>query len=460
MNSNVPSIPARVRSFCTRFIQTPCSIVVAVSGGADSVGLLHLLCQIRADLGIRRLGVAHVNHNLRGEASDKDMEFVRELARTLGVPFYCRNLDSSEKGQGGLENWGRRCRYEFFAKLRESERYDYIATGHTADDQAETVLMRFLRGAGTGGRAGIRPVRDDGVIRPFLYVWKEELIRWLLAGNAGFRTDESNWDQGFERNRVRHAILPLLRKRSPDAVQVLAGIAEVSREIEERAGAFVNKWERSYVYELAEDTFEVDRGGFRVEFLANRGLYRCFQKREIPFDRSHIGGVRDNLRKKGRAFLLPGNWEYLIGRDRIRFREASEKNELESARTEVVVPGSVSIENGSGCISADVVTAGRQQSYRGESNWSACVDAKKAGTTLVIRRSELADQFCPLGGTILHPLRRYLKKQGLAAFERETRLVVATPDGSIIWIPGVQIADDFRVTSQTGSVLELSYQKM
>jgi tRNA(Ile)-lysidine synthetase-like protein len=241
-------------------------VCVAVSGGSDSVALLRVLLELRTELGIV-VSVAHFNHGLRGEASEADEAFVAELARQYDLEFFCGRgnvRDHALTSKLSVEAAARELRYRWLTSLPESHRLDEIATGHTLDDQAETVLLKFLRGAGTRGLAGIYPEiaigaesqdpfqptergpeeplhwdndpRQPGarIVRPLLEVTREEVELYLTALGQTWREDESNLDHRFARNRVRHELLPLLgRGYNPNLQRVLSDAAELSRAEEE-----------------------------------------------------------------------------------------------------------------------------------------------------------------------------------------------------------------------------------
>ncbi len=187
-------------------------VAVAVSGGADSVALLRVLLELREPLGII-LFVAHFNHQLRGDDSDADERFVTDLARQYDLPFFAGRADVREHATShkrSLEHAARELRYQWLTDLARREKLDAIATAHTADDQAETVLMKFLRGAGTRGLAGIHPIltRDGArIIRPLLETPRPEIERYLNELNQPWREDHTNRDTQFTPNRIR----PLIR---------------------------------------------------------------------------------------------------------------------------------------------------------------------------------------------------------------------------------------------------------
>ena len=195
--------------------------VVAVSGGADSVALLHAL----ADAGVGPLTVAHVNHQLRGRDSDDDADFVERLGRP------CRTLVADVRSLGGnLEAAARRVRYDWFEQVANDVGACWIATGHTADDQAETVLHRLVRGTGLQGLRGIAP-RRGRVVRPLLGTTRADLLAYLAGKNQPYRTDATNFDPQFTRNRIRAELLPLLASFNPAIVAALGRVGEQADEL-------------------------------------------------------------------------------------------------------------------------------------------------------------------------------------------------------------------------------------
>ena len=197
-------------------------VLVGLSGGADSVSLLHLLCTLRDEFGFR-LEAAHVHHGLRGEEADRDEQFVRTLCREWDVPLHVKHADiASEAAKTGesLEACGRRVRYCFFDSLAKGE----IATAHTLDDNAETVLLHLMRGSGLRGLCGIAPVRGN-LIRPLLDCSRGDIEAYCAENGLSFVTDSSNESDLFARNRVRHTVLPAMRTINPAVSEALVRCA-------------------------------------------------------------------------------------------------------------------------------------------------------------------------------------------------------------------------------------------
>jgi len=227
----------------TKLLKPGLRLAVGLSGGADSVALLRALAARGGELGLV-LHVAHLHHGLRGEEADADLEFARALAGELGLAFHEARVDTeseakadSATGKGGetIEEAARRLRYGWFRQLMASGEVEAVATAHTLDDQAETVLAKFLRGAWTEGFSGIHPVTEfpqGRILRPLLGTTRAEVEAYLRGVGQGWREDSSNRHLSFSRNRIRHELLPLLEGWNPRLREHLAQMAALARDEE------------------------------------------------------------------------------------------------------------------------------------------------------------------------------------------------------------------------------------
>jgi tRNA(Ile)-lysidine synthase len=255
---------------------------VAVSAGADSVVLLHVLHRLISTLAIH-LTILHVNHGLRGAESDADEQFVRELARTLGLAFIST---LAVPGPGNLEQEARILRKAFFSDCRRNCSLHRIALGHTKSDQAETVLYRFLRGSGTAGLAGMRPVTEDGFIRPLLRCTRAEVRAWAVAQGIQWREDSSNSDPGFARNLLRNQLIPQLTADFNRNLEgVLAGTAEVAAGEEDY-------W-RAEIAPLYKELVKKCHLGLVLDIKRLSGMHIAVQRRLI---RLAFADLRKSLR--------------------------------------------------------------------------------------------------------------------------------------------------------------------
>lgn len=238
MSVSLDTMLARVAGNISRYSMFPpdCRVGVAVSGGADSVCLLHILRELAPRWNLH-LSVVHVDHGIRGEASAADARFVRDLAGSFGFPFHLSTGDVPEiakRTRDNLEQAAREFRKSFFSSLIRDGIVDRVATGHTRDDQAETVLFHFLRGSGTAGLAGIHWVTSDGLVRPLLNISRAEIEAYLFQTNPSWREDASNRDLSYTRNRIRHELLPMLATEyNPQIRDALLRTATIASEDED-----------------------------------------------------------------------------------------------------------------------------------------------------------------------------------------------------------------------------------
>lgn len=308
------------------------SILLAVSGGVDSTALVYIFRDLAEDLHIN-LSIGHVNHGLRGAQSEADAAFVVGLGEALGLPVRTARIDPEAARAGRpsrtrptLEEAARRCRYEALRRLASEAGAERIATAHTADDQAETVLLRLLRGTGPTGLGGIPRRSSDGtVVRPLLRVSRGEILEFARARGFAWREDPSNADPRFSRNRLRHHWLPGLREAfNPRLLRALGDLAEAQQEEAE--------WIESLVACEADQRFTREASGaLRIapeawdavpdalaRRLAREALRRCGAEREVS--RVHLDRVVRFLRtgRRGTRIELPPGLE--LAREREAFR--------------------------------------------------------------------------------------------------------------------------------------------
>ena len=273
----MPTLLERVRATVSshRLFGTGDGVIVAVSGGADSTALAHVVISLASELGIHVLGLAHLNHQLR-EAAEADEAFCAALASRLGVPFASRRLDvrqEARRRKTSIEDAARTVRYAYLNEVAAGLGATRIAVGHTRDDQAETVLLRLARGAGPVGLAGIYP-RAGAVVRPLIDVRRTEIEGWLLAAGVGWREDESNADRAIPRNAVRHVVLPgLVDVFGDGVVDVLARQAALSRDDAE--------WFEIVAAETAAGLVIEDGAGVQIERAALGALHPALARRVV-----------------------------------------------------------------------------------------------------------------------------------------------------------------------------------
>lgn len=441
----------KVLSFCSRFLPENSSILAAVSGGSDSVAMVYLLNELRAELKLSKLAVAHVNHGLRGEESDGDEQFVREIAKELGLSFFVKHLSGCNIKDPGVENWARGERYRFFHSVMESGGYSLVATGHTADDQAETVLLRMLRGSGIKGLRGILPCREDGVIRPLLYIRKEELVSWLTRNGKSFRTDSTNNQTIYRRNSIRHQLLPALSRYVPEVVENISSIASRAFDSWSIVSPEVNKWIDSSVINFPAQSFLLKKSGLIARSIAGEGIKALFERCGISASRVHVENVFINAHANGKEFLLPGGWHYFPKKNGIFF--VKERVSDHGFSYEIPVPGSADFPdvNIGFSVSEEDVPFERP----GSDNWIVFLDRKCCGNMLFYRMLMPEDTFHPLGSGKEENALKYLGGKGVPRLLGERLGVVTDQSNKILWIPGIQINHESRITDKTQSILRI-----
>jgi tRNA(Ile)-lysidine synthase len=228
-----------IKSLRNLGVSSNSSLLITVSGGPDSLALAHVMQSLRGTEAFASVAVAHVNHQLRGDESNREEEAVRNYCKSRDVAFELKRVDTlriAEHEKTGIEETARKLRYEFFEELTEKIGFDFVLTAHTANDQAETVILNMIRGSGVRGLAGIPPKRKLGdafVIRPWLGVTKAEILEYLQEHHLIAAHDASNDELIFRRNQVRQKVMPALEEVWPDRepVKTLAALAERMREL-------------------------------------------------------------------------------------------------------------------------------------------------------------------------------------------------------------------------------------
>jgi tRNA(Ile)-lysidine synthase len=437
----------RVQNTISRYNMIPpgTRLGVAVSGGADSVFLLHAL------LGYRPC-VIHINHGLRGADSDADEWFTAQLAARLGLPFYLRRID--QPPAGNLEQFCRRQRLGFFRLLRERSLVDRIATGHTASDQSETVLMRMLRGTGTTGLRGVRPLTNDGIVRPLLALHRDEIRRHLQHEGIAWREDATNESSAFLRNRVRSKLLPLLRDWQPAIDASLQRIAEIS-ECEEEY------WTRETAAALA-DCAVVSADGviFDCRSLAHR--HPALAIRVI---RAAIGAVLGSLDRLAYSHLVRilDLARQTSGEGRVRFPGGIATRSLDWLRLEasrppaepvtipLPVPGQIAMR-GFTMYTWIEENVGVAKAYTHKE--SVALDWGRLRPPLMVRNWEPGERFHPEGESKARPLRDWFQRRRIPSWERRFWPII-TDETGIVWVRSLGVACDKAVSEQTHVLLRL-----
>jgi len=450
-------------------------VAVAVSGGADSVALLRALLELRRELGIV-LSVAHFNHQIRGTAADADEQFTKDLAEQHGSEFHSGSGDVpiySREHKLSLETAARELRHQWFASLIREGRTSKIATAHTLDDQAETVLMRVIRGAGTRGIAGISPwQREKCLIRPLLPVTRREVESYLDALHQTWREDSSNRDLAHARNRVRHELLPLLeRNYNPNIRQTLADLSEVARAEEDYWNAEVKTLFSRLVREgqpsRSGRSNQTGSSVLAVEIAALHALPLAAQRRLLramgelfgaAFEFEHVRQLLDlsNLREARKTLELPGN--LFASRSIRELRFSRDQVPMPLAYSYALrVPGEVLVPELGTLVKALVV--GQEDQHKSDTgyNYEQLLDRTRLAPELTVRNWRAGDQFFPAHTKSPKKVKELLQAgrlgREISPAERTSWPVVESA-GEIVWMRGFPAPAGFATRAGQAVLIE------
>ena len=443
-------------------------LVVALSGGADSVALVHLLRDLEPSGQIVVAGLAHLNHQLRGAAADEDERFCRELAAGLGLPIEVERADvralAREQGRS-IEDAARTARYEFLERAANALGAECIAVAHTRDDQAETFLLRLIRGAGPRGLAGILP-RAGRVVRPLLDVTRDEVRRFVADRQLAFREDASNADVTIPRNRTRHELIPYLRREfSAGIVDVLAREAAIARQDEERLHAEAIDLVRSGVVRSGDPgqqgcvEFDPAVVGALPLALASR-VAREVLALAAPgryLGAEHIDQLLDLTTGRVRGPVsLPGCTARRVA-GRIVVGPAPARPFSNSFRFPLSIPGEVTLVSQGWMVSA----AWAEAPAEADARWIAAVQAGAVALPLAVRSRRPGDRFRPAGlRGAGRKLQDFLVDRKVPREWRDSIPLVVDRDDKIVWVAGEGVAEDFRVTAPAKGVILLKARRL
>lgn len=427
-------------------------VLVAVSGGPDSVGLLGLLAQLRSKLQIA-LVAGHVNHGLRGADSDADEACAAEVAGRLGLPFVRRKLPGNLAAAGDLEARARELRYRALQELAAQSGCQRVATGHTLDDQAETVLLRLLRGGAPAALAGIRPVRADGVIRPLLDCRRAEIE--LAARKLGlrYRCDASNTDARFARNRLRHEVLPLLRQLNPRVDENLARLAALCGA----ENSLVSAWTQAQLQASVEgDALNIKALKALPTELRGHVVRAWLVRAGMPERRLSNRHLSEVLRL-ARGAAASGSIR-LSRRDTVRrryglLRLVAEEQSIPFLPLPIETGEPVSLPGGWHILPSASEWRGDKTSFPTDL-WAAICDADALEAPLQVRPPRVGERVAPLGLGGTRKLSDVFTDRKIPASERRNYPVVVCAE-TILWVPGVVRSGVARVLPTTRRILSL-----
>ncbi|MBE7048728.1 MAG: tRNA lysidine(34) synthetase TilS [Ruminococcaceae bacterium] len=432
-------------------------VLVALSGGADSVCLLHVLKRLSETVGFL-LGAAHLNHGLRGDEADEDEAFAASLCQQLDVPFFSCRCDVralADQLKVGVEEAGRHARYDFFDALCQQKGFDKIATAHHAGDNVETVLMRLMRGTGPIGLAGI-PYRNGKAIRPFLDVTRAEIEAYLSSKNLSFRIDDSNYSNVYTRNRIRHRLIPMIQeefnpnfqKNFQKQIELYSACAAyIEQEVEQKRMALVQPILGGYSFSCSALRAE---SPFIVGQLLHQIITQLSPERELGMD--GVQAVEDLLRQgKGRVSLT----QVLTAQICYDILYIRRKDAIRPFCYPIRCKDKVFIKETGGIfhVGREEKQTGNKESHR---VWVRAEALENKPLQLRSRRE--GDFFYPVGMTGRKTLREFFIDHKIPQFLRDT-IPILTAGEDIVWIAGMRADRRFVSTQEKDQQLLLSYYR-
>ncbi|OGP57840.1 MAG: tRNA lysidine(34) synthetase TilS [Deltaproteobacteria bacterium RBG_13_49_15] len=457
------------------------AVLVGVSGGPDSIALLHLLYIVSGDIPFT-LGVAHLNHSLRPAVSDEDAEFVKSMAESLNLPYFIKKIDPNywkTREAGSLEEKARECRYAFFKEIAVRHQFSRVALAHHAGDNAELVLMRLIRGSGLLGISGIPPVREDvgggyRIIRPLIRCTRDEIMDFLDRERLKCTNDASNNDLRFLRNRIRHRLIPFIEASfNKNVEQALNRFADIARSEEE--------WIHSVMESIFQSTMVKQEGALlTLKMDELKSAHPAVLRRIL---RMGIESVKGNLRRIGFTHIertvglikgihspkeihLPDHIRIIMDQSLLTIQKrtleinvARQKPTCRHAKGESVLfqyllkgPGVLIIEEIGKILRVRRLTSKRSVDYRNGDGNIAFFDAKKIHFPLTIRNVNPGDRFHPLGLQGAQKVKKFFIDHKVSRADRVLSPILLSQN-RIIWLAGHRIDDSVKVDGSTRSVM-------
>lgn len=449
------------------------SVLVAVSGGPDSVTLAHVMLSLAKEYSLR-LGIAHLNHGLRKEAAANDADFVADLAGRLKLTCYIEKKDVEafrRIRRLSPEEAARRVRYDFYDRIAAKHDFNKIALGHHSNDNAELVLMNLLRGSGPLGLSGIAPVRSGKIVRPLIHLKRSQIIAYTVAKKLPYVTDASNDDLTLRRNRIRHQLIPALENNyNPRIVDSLDRLAAILRDEEQWIEDCLAPAFDRCVSIKGPATIILDLAGFgKLAGAARRRILRkaffAVKKDLRRISLLHVDAVLDLIENgpiNGRL-NLPGRILVLRDRSTLSITKISRDQftrVAKSAGTPSVAyqytidgPGLISIKEANICIKLSEIGCSDLPDFKMAGRHLAFFDLDRLQFPLLVRSIQPGDRFSPLGVGGTQTVKKYFSNHKIPLGQRRSCPLLLSGN-KIIWLVGHQIDDSMKVGARTRRILK------
>jgi tRNA(Ile)-lysidine synthase len=487
-------------------------VIVAVSAGPDSICLLDLLNRLSPEMDLKLI-VAHFDHGLRGDEDEFETELSRDMAQSMGLPFETEKASHLYKDIPSLEDQARTARYTFLENVRIKYKAQKIAMGHNLNDQAETVLMRLLRGSGPAGLAGIPPVRDGRIIRPLIDVTREEVMDYIKSNNLPYAVDSSNDSRKHLRNRIRHELIPVMLQYQPrllermgtfsnimrsddaflesmaldwiDKDSIKAGDKEISvavSPLRNLPSALKTRVIRNLIKQIDGSIYpvEYDHVEFVLKLLDNKqpqcsvdlpkGVVVKKRYEMLHFELGELDQLAGHNRTTPHPDPLPQGEREFVGaspQGEMGFNEASRQKEKESIGTSpqrkrefnlsIEGPGTYHLNATGQILILEYINISANLTIERDLS-IVYLDADKLNYPLTARNFQPGDRFVPMGMKGHKKVKNFFIDLKIPSEERALTPVLTSGE-DIVWICGYRIDERFKVTSQTKKILKITISR-
>ena len=413
------------------------SLLAAVSGGADSVVMLHLLAQCQL-----KVAVAHCNFQLRGADADGDEEFVRQLAEKYQMPFFSirfNTLAYADEHKLSVEMAARELRYNWFAQLAAEHHFDRILTAHHLNDNIETLLLNLTRGTGINGLCGISAVNGN-IVRPLLFATRSQIEEYARLNNLAFRTDSTNLSDDYQRNIVRHRIVPVFKEINPAFEERILKNFKHIRQAADIYNWYIDK-AKSEVLKTDDNCCTIDAEKLMQQPFAEPVLYECLKP--FGFNGAQVEDVMKSIGQKSGCTFSSGSHKLLVDRSQIII-EPAEQTEFEP----IVIDSPQDID----CLGIKMKVVSAGDFVLDKRRCVASLDFDELQFPLTIRRWQHGDFFYPLGMAKAQKLSDFFVNNKVNVFEKERALVLTSGD-KIAWVVGYRPDNRIKISDKTQQVL-------
>jgi tRNA(Ile)-lysidine synthase len=437
-------------------------VIVAVSGGPDSVCLLEILVRLRETLKASLI-VAHLDHGLRPGEDERETEFVETLARRLEIPCACERASQLVNARGTcLEERARELRYRFFEGVLSRYHAQRVALGHNKNDQVETVVMNMLRGTGSAGLSGMPPVRENRYIRPLIHTTREEILAYLRERDLPYMTDSSNLETKYLRNRIRLELMPMLLTYQPRLIDHLGDLAFLCREENQFMEQEAEKRLQEMIMLASEQAFDISIDALKglpvaLKYRVIRGAIRRAKGDLRRVDLGHIRAIVELIahRKPQARINLPGHIVVKKRYDKLQFCAGEEKRRADFSYP-LEGPGRFHLEAISRTITCEEISRDEFKG-RSPSDWQCFLDLETLRWPLILRNFRLGDRFMPLGLNGFKKLKDLFIDNRIP-HEQRKMIPILESHGNIVWVGGIRIDHRYRVRKDTRRILRCTIE--